>query len=88
MSKILKVTFPENCIGCELCVFEAQKQLNKVGLNGSFVRVFKTKVDHGLEFHVEIDPQVNELDIKKIAKSCPKSVFTIEERSDEDGLIS
>ncbi len=88
MTKVLKVTFPENCIGCELCVFEAQKQLKKVGLNGALVRVLKAKSEDGLEFLVEVDPQINELDVRKIAKVCPKSVFTLEERSDEDGLTS
>ena len=86
MTKILKVIFPENCIGCELCVFEAQKQLNKIGLEGAMIRVLKTREDNALKFNIEVDPQVKELDIKKIAKICPKSVFSIEEREDEDGL--
>lgn len=88
MSKVLKVTFPENCIGCEMCVMEAQKQIGKVGLNGALVRVLKSKSETGLDFLVEVDPQVNELDIKKIARICPKSVFTIEEKETDDGLTS
>ncbi len=67
---------------------EAQKQIGKVGLNGALVRVLKSKSETGLDFLVEVDPQVNELDIKKIARICPKSVFTIEEKETDDGLTS
>lgn len=41
MAKVLKISFPEKCIGCELCVLEAQRQLGKLGLEGSLIRVFR-----------------------------------------------
>jgi hypothetical protein len=89
MAKILKAAFPNNCIGCELCVFETQRQLNKLGLEGSLIRVLK-KLDHtenSLEYQLAIDPKINDLDIEKIKNICPKAVFAIEEQ-DEHELIS
>jgi len=44
MSKILKAVLPEKCLGCEMCVYEAQRQMNKLGLEGSFIRIFKEMV--------------------------------------------
>lgn len=41
MAKILKISFPEKCIGCELCVIEVQRQMGKLGLEGSLIRVFR-----------------------------------------------
>lgn len=77
MAKTLKVKFQKKCIGCELCVFEAQKQLGKVGLDGSLIRILKS--DQGNEFFIELDPKITKLDIEKIRDICPKGVFEIGE---------
>ena len=83
MAKVLKVTFPEKCIGCDLCVLEAQKQLKKVGLDGAPLRVFRNKEERillgDITFAIDMDPQVNDLKIEKIEKICPTGVFTVEE---------
>ncbi len=73
MNKILKVMLPKKCIGCELCVFEAQRQLEKVGLEGAFIRIFRD----GQNFSIVLDPQVNTLDVEKIKSICPKGVFEV-----------
>jgi len=81
--KVLKATFTKNCIGCEMCVMEVQKQLGKVGTEGSPIRVFRDVDEDGkMEFSVDLDPRVNELDIEKVAEVCPTLVFTIEEEPD------
>ena len=79
MSKYLKVSFPQKCIGCELCVLEAQRQLGKVGLEGSLIRVFKGKKQDSdfLVYCVDIDPRINKLAIEKIKRICPTEVFDI-----------
>lgn len=90
MAKVLKVTFPEKCIRCELCVIEAQRQLQKFGLDGALIRVQKNaqvEDSQKMEFKVYLDPQINKLDIEKIKNICPTGVFTIEE-SEEHGLLS
>lgn len=81
MPKILKSTFPNKCIGCELCVAEVQQQLGKVGLEGALIRVFRSKKDNSeyLEFKIEIDPRVKALDMEKIQEICPNNVFEIVE---------
>jgi NAD-dependent dihydropyrimidine dehydrogenase PreA subunit len=86
-TKTLKVKFQSNCIGCDLCIFEAQRQLKKVGLEGSLIRVLKSKPEEAkkLEFYVELDPRINKLDIEKIANICPKAVFEISEE-ETDGF--
>lgn len=88
MTKFLKVAFPQKCIGCELCVLEAQRQLNKVGLEGSVIRILKNKKANSefLEYHIDVDPRINTLDINKIREICPTGVFEIVEE-EEDGLI-
>ena len=52
MTKILKATYMENCIGCELCVLETQRQLKKVGLEGAPIRIFRKRKEKSeyLEF--------------------------------------
>ena len=79
MSKILKVEFQDKCNGCELCVFEVQRQLNKIGLEGSLIRVLKNKPDNSkkTDFYVELDPRVSELDLEKILAVCPNGAFKI-----------
>ncbi len=93
MAKILKVTFPQKCIGCDLCILEVQRQLGKVGLDNSPIRVFKQKggeeVLDDLTFEIDLDASVNNLDIKKIQAICPTQVFTLEETSEytEENLL-
>jgi ferredoxin len=76
---ILKATFPKRCTGCELCVFEVQRQLNKVGLEGSLIRIFKQKNDkiNGFDFCIEIDPRTSQLDIECIKEICHSKVFEL-----------
>ncbi len=86
MKKILKATFPKNCIGCELCVREAQMQLKKIGSEGSPIRIFREKINkHKVSFSIDIDPSIKDIDISKIEKICPTLVFTMEEE-EENGL--
>lgn len=84
MTKSLKVKYQKQCIGCELCVFEVQRQLKKVGLDGALIRIIKNKPaeDKKLEFYVELDPQVNHLDIERVLKICPTNVYEIVETQD------
>ena len=91
MAKSLKVTFPKKCNGCELCVYEVQRQLKKVGLDGSPIRIFRNKesdsIFGNITFEINIDNSVNSLDIKKISKICPTKVYTIEEVEEEEKLL-
>lgn len=90
MPKILIASFPEKCTGCELCIMEAQRQLNKAGLEGSLIRVFR-KREKGpkiMEFLITSDPQINVLDVEKIRDICPNGVFEVEEKDAENELIS
>jgi copper chaperone CopZ len=80
--RFLKASFTEECNGCELCIMEVQRQLKKIGLEGSLIRVLGI-----LEFRIDLDQQVNKLDIEKIKQICPKNVFTVEERANDDGLL-
>jgi NAD-dependent dihydropyrimidine dehydrogenase PreA subunit len=86
MAKTLKPTQINKCIGCEMCLFEAQRQLKKVGLEDSLIRVFRKKVPEkqNLEFELEIDPRINILDIEKISSICPRNVFEIMEEPKND----
>lgn len=81
MPKILVASFPEKCIGCEMCALEQQRQLRKVGLDGALIRVFKqTDSKMGtIEFSLEIDPRISSLNVEKIQKICPKAVFEVRE---------
>jgi ferredoxin len=81
MAKKLTVQFPEKCIGCELCVMEVQRQLSRVGLDDSLIRIFKKYDEAKKESRYEIllDPRVQETDIEMIAKICPTAVYSIEE---------
>ena len=74
MPKTLNATQEDKCNGCELCILEAQRQLKKVGLEESLIRIFR---DSENRFQVEIDPRVSVLDMEKIKKICPKDVFEI-----------
>jgi len=88
MANNLKVSFPQKCVGCELCALEAQRQLKIVGLEGSLIRVFKNKAEgkEFLEYSIDLDPRVNDLDIEKIKNICPTEVFEITQE-ENDGLI-
>jgi hypothetical protein len=84
MLKILKPTQKDKCIGCELCLFESQRQLKKVGLEGSLIRVFRkiTPEKQKIEFEIELDPRVNMLDTEKISSICPKQVLEVFNKND------
>ena len=88
MAKSLKISFPQKCIGCELCVLEAQKQFKKVGLEGSLIRILRKQKENSefLVYSVDIDPRINRLDIEKIKESCPTGVFEVVEE-EENGFI-
>ena len=68
-------------MGCEMCVLECQQQLKSAGLEGSYIRILRDLND-GAKFVVSVDPKVEELNIKRVIKSCPKEVF---EEVEEDG---
>jgi ferredoxin len=92
MVKLLKISFPEKCIGCELCILEVQRQLNKVGLDGSPIRIFRNKEERILlgevTYTIELDPSVGNLKLEGIKKACPTGVFTIEDvEKPEDSLL-
>jgi ferredoxin len=82
MPKILKVKFPDKCIGCELCVAEAQRQLGKIGPEGSFIRIFRESGN----FSVVLDPQVNFLDVESIKAACPTGVYEVLEVEEHELL--
>jgi len=79
MAKCLKASFPQKCIGCELCVLEAQRQLKKVGLEGALIRILRNKKDDKefLEYSIDMDARINSLDIESIRSVCPTEVFEI-----------
>ena len=80
--KILKIAFPQKCSGCQLCIFEAQRQLAKVGLEDALIRIFKDET--GINFSIDMDPRVHSLDINQIKKICPTGVFEIVEEDQND----
>lgn len=88
MTKKLKVSFPQKCIGCELCVLEAQRQLNKVGLEGALIRVFRNKEEgkEFLEYSIDVDPRLNSLDIESIKNICPTEVFEITQEEEDESI--
>lgn len=88
MAKYLKIAFPQKCIGCELCALEAQRQLKKLGLEGSLIRIFRSKKDTSefLIFSIEIDPRINNLNLNGVVDVCPTGVFEINEE-EQGGLI-
>lgn len=81
VKKILKVSAPEKCIGCELCVFAVQRMLNRVGVEGTPIRILSS----GSKFSIHLDPSVNELDVKKVSEICPKGCFSVEDATVDNG---
>ena len=81
--KILKATFENRCNGCEMCVLEAQRQLKKVGLSNSPIRILRDVAGSNLYFHVEIEDHLKNLDLEEILKICPTGVFELIEEQDE-----
>ena len=86
MPKNIKPVQQDMCNGCEMCVFEAQRQLKRVGLEESLIRVFRKKAEDSnkITFSLEIDPRINVLNLEKIASICPKDVFEIREDTKND----
>ena len=82
MAKTLKVKFQNKCIGCELCVFEAQRQLAKIGLDGSLIRILRNP--QGNSFFIELDPKISKLAIEKICAICPTQVFDLVEEDSHE----
>lgn len=80
-SYTLKAKYPEKCIGCELCVFEVQRQLQKIGLDGALIRILRKN-----EFYIEIDSRINKLSLDKIVSICPTGVFEIT-TEENNGLV-
>lgn len=81
--KILKATFENRCNGCEMCVFEIQRQMGKVGLTNCPIRILRDASSSNIYFHVEIDESVSKFNIEEVVKVCPVAVFEIVEVSDE-----
>ena len=88
MAKVLKVSFPNRCNGCELCVLAIQRQFNRTGLDGSLIRVFRKKEADGIVYSIEMDPSINSYDIASIAKACPTGVFEIAEEINEEQFLN
>lgn len=85
--KILKATFEDRCNGCELCVMEAQRQLKKVGLSDSPIRILRDNTSSNLYFYVDLNGSLlTKLNINEIFKVCPTGVFEIIEEQDEQLL--
>lgn len=57
-----------------MCVMECQRQLQRVGLEGSYIRVLRN-VKRGTRFEVNIDPLINKIKSSRIIGVCPRSVF-------------
>lgn len=89
MSKTIKPTQQDKCNGCEMCLFEAQRQLKKIGLEESLIRIFRNKESESgkVGFSVEIDPRINALNLEKISLICPKGVFEIQEEGVQEENI-
>ena len=81
MSKTIKIIREDKCNGCEMCVMESQRQLKKVGLEGSYMRILR-HIEKGTKFEVCIDPKIQDLNIKKIVTLCPRGVL---EETEEPG---
>lgn len=71
---MIKVVKENNCIGCEMCVMECQRQLKKFGLEGSYIRIMRN-LNEGDVFEVSFDPKIHEIKSEKIIASCPRKVF-------------
>lgn len=72
MDNLLRVSKPERCIGCGLCVLEAGKNYksNRISVSNSPIRVvgkpgnFKIIIDYGIP-----------IDSVQIEKLCPRGCF-------------
>ena len=83
MALTIKPKNSDKCNGCELCVLEVQRQLKKVGLNESLIRIFSKRKENSeyLDYSIDVDPRISSLDLEKIQKICPKEVFIVEEEN-------
>jgi NAD-dependent dihydropyrimidine dehydrogenase PreA subunit len=85
--KILKASFENRCNGCELCIHEAQRQLGKIGLSDSPLRILRDATTSNLYFHVVLDEDLLEkINLEEIVKICPTGVFEVLEE-EYDNLI-
>ena len=62
--------------------------MGKVGLEGSFIRIFRKPAiaKDFLEFSIDLDPQINSLNLLQLKEICPTGVFEIMEKEEENGL--
>lgn len=76
MTKKLIVSFPEKCIGCELCVLLAHKLAEgSLGISKSPIKVIK----EGEKYNLDADEgRISDPD--KISDICPTNVFTVERK--------
>jgi len=66
---------------------EAQRQLKKVGLSDSPIRILRDNTSSNLYFYVELNGSLlTKLNINEIFKVCPTGVFEIIEEQDEQLL--
>ena len=82
MIKKLKAINQDKCIGCEMCVLECQQQLKIAGLEGSYIRILRN-LGTGTKFAVNVDPKIDELNVRRVIKACPRAVFA---EVEEDGV--
>lgn len=61
-----------------MCVMECQRQLQKAGLEGSYIRILRNTKD-GDKFEVSLDPNIKEIKSDKVVTICPRGVFEEEE---------
>lgn len=78
--KVLKATSPEKCIGCELCVYAAQRLCGKAGVEGAPIKILGSVKG----FNIRLEPEVQNLDVKKISEICPRACFSVEEMDVKD----
>lgn len=66
---------------------EAQRQLKKVGLTDTPIRILRDNTSSNLYFFVEIDETlIKKIDIDEIYKVCPTGVFELVEDYDNELL--
>jgi ferredoxin-like protein FixX len=61
---------------------ECQRQLKRVGLAGSYIRILRS-LEEGDKFEVSVDPKITQLKIRAIVSACPRGVF--EETKEDSG---
>ncbi|HLD51569.1 hypothetical protein A3K34_04180 [candidate division WWE3 bacterium RIFOXYC1_FULL_40_10] len=84
----LTISKSNKCIGCEMCVFETQRQLKRIGLEGSLIRIFRDNdIGKDSSYKVLIDPTIVACDLEKIAAICPNQVLVISSEDTDEFVI-